>query len=104
MGSLPMQTLPTRATCAGLLAAAALGGATAHADSSPAPDRVSLWLGGYYANADRALDATSHSEDLSTGRVHLATGEDSVGRARLDLLLWDHHGFTFDHYKLDRSS
>ncbi len=104
MPSLPMELAFAKALGVGLLTAAALGAAPARADSSPALDRVSLLLGGYYAQADLALEATSRTADLATGPVHLATGEDSVGRARLDLLLWDHQGLTFDYYSLDHSS
>lgn len=86
------------ALCAlGLLAASP----AAFADPSPALDRVSIWLGGSYLNTDAHLKADSG--DLSTGRLDLGSGHESVARARLDLLLFDSQGFTFDYYRLSRS-
>lgn len=74
------------------------------ADPSPALDRVSLWLGGYYTHADLSIEARGRSTDLTTGRVDLTNGHESVGRARLDMLIGDSQGLTFDYYSLSHSS
>ena len=79
----------------------------AFADTSPALDRVSIWLGGYYANTETEIGARDRSGQLS-GHVSL---EDDLGfrdtktvpRARVDFLLGDHQGFSFDYYSIDRS-
>jgi hypothetical protein len=79
----------------------------AFADKSPALDRVSIWLGGYYANNDTTLGAASKDNAIN-GHVNL---EDDLGfkkhkvtpRARLDFLIGDSQGFSFDFYRVDRS-
>jgi len=87
-----------------LPAAAILATPVAFADSSPALDRVSLWLGGYYANTDVELGARLREGNIGTGKVDLATGHETVGRARLDFLVLDSQGFSLDYYTLDHSS
>ena len=89
---------------AGLFTAAALASATAFADPAPALDRVSLWLGGYYADTELSIEAHSRDDSLSTGRVDVTGGHATVGRARLDLLLWDSQGLTLDYYSLSHAS
>lgn len=92
------KTLP--ALCAlGLLAT----GTTAFAEPSPALDRISVWLGGSYLNTDVQLEASDRSGDFSTGKLDLGGGDEKVARARLDLLLFDTQGFTFDYYSLSHS-
>jgi hypothetical protein len=76
----------------------------AFADPSPALDRVSVWLGGYHANTDIALNAITDLGNASTGTVHLASGRETVGRARIDFLFFDNQGLSFDYYTLSRSS
>lgn len=85
-------------------AALAAGSLAGHAAPAPALDRVSLWLGGYYTHTDLGIAAESRDLGLSTGDVDLNSGHEIVGRARLDLLLGDHHGLTFDYYSLSHSS
>jgi len=76
-----------------------------HADDvSPALDRASLWLGGYYANTTLKLEAEADHGRVDTGELKLARGRDAVGRARIDLLLFDRQGLSFDWYTLGRSS
>ena len=84
--------------------ALALFSTPALADPSPALDRVSLWLGGYYLNTDVALKASTPGGELSTGKLDLAEGHETVGRARLDFLFLDNQGFTFDYYTLSHST
>lgn len=77
--------------------------AVAHADSQ-ALDPVSIWLGGYYANTEVNLDAKTRDGNLSTGKIQLEEGDDTVGRARLDVLLFGSQGLEFDYYTLSHSS
>lgn len=88
----------------GVFASIALASTAAVADPSPALDRVSLWLGGYYTNTDVTIDAQSHQAGVSSGRVDLAQGHETIGRARLDVLFWDTQGLTFDYYSLGHTS
>jgi len=92
-----------RSLRAGSLVALALASSSAWAESL-ALDPVSIWLGGYYANTELELEAKTHDVDVPTGRVDLDTGHDTVGRARLDFVLFDTQGLTFDYYALSRSS
>lgn len=93
-----IQSLP--ALCAlGLLSASPC----AFAEASPALDRISVWLGGSYLNTDVQLEAGDRSGDLSTGKLDLGSGHESAARARLDLLLFDTQGFTFDYYTLSHT-
>lgn len=83
----------------------ALAASQACAEDSLALDPVSVWLGGYYANTEVNVDAKTHSSpDLSTGKIQLEEGDDTVGRARLDVLLFGSQGLQFDYYTLDHSS
>ncbi|MEP7041708.1 MAG: hypothetical protein ABI843_01520 [Dokdonella sp.] len=95
------RTTALRSAC--MLALAAVSPA-AFADPSPALDRVSLWLGGYYLDTDVALKASTPAGDISTGKVDLESGHETVGRARLDFLLFDNQGLTFDYYTLSHST
>ncbi len=82
----------------------ALASPLAFAGDSLALDPVSIWLGGYYANTEVNIDAKTHNPDLSTGKLQLEEGNDTVGRARLDVLLFGTQGLQFDYYTLDHSS
>lgn len=88
-----------------LLAAtiASCAASLAHAESR-ALDPASLWLGGYFTNADFTLRASTDAGNLDTGRVDLASGHETLGRARLDLVFWESQGLTFDYYAFGRSS
>jgi hypothetical protein len=89
------------------LIALAAASSAAFADHSPALDRVSIWLGGYYADNDTTLGASSKDGSIR-GHANL---EDDLGfskhktvpRARMDFLLGDSQGFSFDFYRIDRS-
>jgi hypothetical protein len=80
--------------------------AAACADPSPALDRVSIWLGGYYANSDVSIRGLTNNGniDIDTGDVRLENGHEGVGRMRVDFLIWDSQGFTLDYYTLNHSS
>jgi hypothetical protein len=90
-----------------LLAVSGLGwSGAAMAQHSPALDRVSVWLGGYYAQSDTALRAGT--ADASTrGEVNL---EDDLGfdkrawspRLRANFLIGDSQGISVDYYRYRR--
>jgi len=85
----------------------ALASTAALADQSPALDRASLWVGGYYTHMNTVIGASDKSGD-NYGSVDL---EHDLGfathrttpRARLDFLIGDHQGFSFDYYNAHRS-
>lgn len=96
-----------RRTCQGMaLVSMGLASTAALADKSPALDRFSLWLGGYYANADTDLGA--NYRHLARGTVNFEDDlkfpdHKTVPRVRFDFLIGDSQGFSFDYYRLDRS-
>lgn len=67
-------------------------------------DPVSIWLGGYYANTEVDVKANSNDGNLATGHVNLEEGDETVARARLDVLLFGTQGLEFDYYTLSHSS
>lgn len=79
----------------------------AFADMSPALDRASIWLGGFYSDTDTRIGASDKSGQYS-GTFGL---EDDLGfqkhkavpRARLDFLIGDHQGFSFDFFGVNRT-
>jgi len=95
-------TLRTLSTAS--LAAFAFASTAAWADKPLPLDNVSVWLGGYYANTEVDLDAKTRAGDLSTGRLELDEGHETVGRARVDFLLFNTQGIEFDYYTLDHSA
>lgn len=94
--------MPSPAAAAAAFATV-LSATAAHAESR-ALDPASLWLGGYFANADLAIRASTAAGDVDTGRVDLASGHETLGRARLDLVFWESQGLMFDYYSVGRSS
>jgi hypothetical protein len=79
----------------------------AFADVSPALDRFSLSLGGYYANTDTTLGAADKNGQIG-GHVNLENDlglEDhkTVPRVKLDFLIGDHQGFSFDYFSINRA-
>lgn len=76
----------------------------AMAEGSLALDPVSIWLGGYYANTEVDVAAKGNPIDASTGQIKLAQGDETVARARLDVLLFGTQGLEFDYYSLDHST
>ena len=79
------------------------------AQQSPALDRVSLWLGGYYSNND--TDLSVHGRNAYSGIDGKLNFEDDLGlkkhsvdpRVRADFLLGDSQGFSFDYYQIHRN-
>jgi len=97
-----------RSTCLHLvLACGACASGAAAAQHSPALDRASLWIGGFYAAGDTTLHART-LDGSNFGNVHL---EDDLGfrrrawtqRLRADFLVGDSQGFTFDFYRYRRA-
>lgn len=77
------------------------------AQTSPALDRASLWIGAFYSDTETRIGASDRS-----GRYGDDVGlEDDLGfqrhkavpRARFDFLLGDHQGFSFDFFGIDRT-
>lgn len=90
----------SRISCGFALAIACCG--VAHAAPSPALDRISVWLGGSNFDTSATLESTTTSAG-SIGKLDLGKGNQSVARARLDLLVFDSQGFSFDYYGLSRT-
>lgn len=93
-----------------LVTLTALGSAPAFADPSPALDRVSIWLGAFYSDTQTQIGATGRSGLISGYNGHFSLENDlgfqehkAVPRARLDFLIGDHQGFSFDFFGIDRS-
>ena len=76
---------------------------SARSETPPALDRVSIWLGGYYANTDIDFSAQSNRYNLSTGKLKYDVGNVALPRARLDMLIGDSQGLSFDYYRFKRS-
>lgn len=74
---------------------------SAHAQS-PALDRISVWVGGSDLDTKATLESSVRSVG-SLGKLDLGEGNQSIARARLDLLLFDTQGFSFDYYSLSRT-
>lgn len=80
----------------------------ASAQQSPALDRVSLWLGGYYSRDETRLSAEGDGPYAGIqGELgfenDLGFKDHSVDpRARFDFLLGDSQGFSFDYYRIHR--
>jgi hypothetical protein len=90
-----------------------LASGTALADSgsdpgmSPALDRISLWLGGYYADTSTTIGAGLNRVNVN-GSLNLQRdlgfpSHQVVPRVRFDFLLGDSQGFSFDYYQIDQS-
>jgi hypothetical protein len=94
---------PTASAAIGCALLASMSSA-AMAEDSLALDPVSIWLGGYYANTEVGLDAKARGIDADTGKITLAEGDETVARARLDVLLFGSQGLEFDYYSLDHST
>ncbi|MDI3261483.1 MAG: hypothetical protein QJR11_01580 [Fulvimonas sp.] len=92
------------------LALSGLASANVHAEKSPALDRISLWVGGYYSNNDTDLSVRGRGDYAGVGgKVNF---EDDLGldkhstnpRVRADFLLGDSQGFSFDFYQINRDN
>jgi hypothetical protein len=89
-------------------AASAMASPAVCAQQSPALDRVSLWLGGYYARNDTTISV--QGSGANAGIAGELSFEDDLGfrkhnldpRARLDFLIGDSQGFSFDYYQIHR--
>src|SRR5690242_16561089 len=98
------RVLSALATAAASIAASS----AASAQPSPALDRLSIWLGGYYASNDTTV--TAQGSGTFAGIAGKLSFENDLGfekhnvnpRARLDFLLGDSQGFSFDYYQIHR--
>lgn len=86
--------------------------AAADGDASPARplDKTSVWLGGFQARSDTTISANGRFQEYSAaGRVNL---EDDLGldqvqpvsHARLDFLVGEAQGFSFEYFGYRRSN
>jgi hypothetical protein len=96
-----------RAGGAAVFISLALASSASMAQQSPALDRVSVWLGGYYAKTDTNIGASDPSGQYK-GNVNLEhdlgfQDHKTVPRARLDFLIGDSQGFSFDYYSVNKS-
>jgi hypothetical protein len=90
-----------------LMAPLLLASTASFADMSPALDRFDLSLGGYYADTSTTIGAGLNRYPLS-GSVNLERDlgfEDrkTVPIVKLDFLIGDHQGFSFDYFSINRS-
>jgi hypothetical protein len=74
---------------------------------SPALDRFSLSLGGYYADNSTSIGAGLNQYDVH-GNLNLQHDlgfpqHEVVPRVRFDFLLGDSQGFSFDYYRIEQS-
>lgn len=77
----------------------------AHAEPSPALDRVSIWLGGFQADIDGYLSLRDPGNNVDTGDQQILSGDKTVQRAKLDWLIMDSQGFSVDYFRInDKSS
>jgi hypothetical protein len=99
--------LMRRAGGAVVFASLALASTASMAQQSPALDRVSVWLGGYYAKTDTNIGASDNTGQFK-GNVNLEhdlgfQDHKTVPRVRLDFLIGDSQGFSFDYYSVNKS-
>ncbi|QDD65537.1 hypothetical protein EJD96_15905 [Herbaspirillum seropedicae] len=69
----------------------------AHADPSPALDRVSLSAGGYYVNPTFNVQANTRYGSADSGDID--RNRTTLPRLRAELLLGDSHGLSFDYFR-----
>ncbi|AMP15729.1 hypothetical protein [Collimonas pratensis] len=78
-----------------------LSSMNAFADPSPALDRFSLSVGGYYVQPTFNIGVNTDYGRAETG--DLKRDHATLGRIRSDLLLGDHQGLAFDYYRYSNS-
>jgi len=74
----------------------------AHADPSPALDRVGIWVGAYYPDTKIDFSVRENSTGLDSGPLKFDAGNATLPRARLELLFLDSQGLSFDYYRFKR--
>lgn len=90
------------------LLALGLASTSALAQQSPALDRFNLAVGGFYSGNGTTIGASDRTRQFY-GQTNLENDlgfekHKSEPRVRLNVLLGDHQGFSFDYYRIDRSS
>lgn len=71
--------------------------AAAMADPSPALDRLSVSVGGYYVDPTFRVGVNTPEGRADTG--DLERDHTTLGRVRAEVLLFDHQGLSFDYYR-----
>lgn len=92
-------TVATAVKAAMLMTAMAAG--AAHADPSPALDRMSISAGGFYAEPKIHVGA-----DTRYGRVDTPDekiDDETLPRVKAELLIGDSHGISVDYFRYDKS-
>lgn len=69
----------------------------AHAEPSPALDRFSLSVGGYYVDPSFNIKANTRYGTADTGDIDRS--RTTLPRVRAELLLGDSHGLSFDYFR-----
>jgi hypothetical protein len=92
--------------CRLLVVAGLIYSGAALAQHSPALDRVSIWLGGYYARSDTTLRAGAPDGSIQ-GDVNLENDlgfrkHDGSPRLRANFLIGDSQGISIDYYRYRR--
>ena len=86
-------SLPRALVAIGILTCAGWSANARCSDTSQALDRVSVWLGAYYPQAEYDLHGLVGGEPA---HLNLDSGRDTIGRARFDFLVFERQGLTFD--------
>lgn len=89
----------TRGLLAGALAASCGGVAAA---PSIALDRVGIWLGEYLPTVDASISARLNPVDVGRGHAALRSRDETLPRARLEVLVGDRNGLAFDYTRFAR--
>lgn len=106
---MPRRRLPRATFMLSIAVALGAASAAASAQHSPALDRASIWVGGYYSNNETIL--TAQGEGVAEGISGQLNFEDDLGfrerttdpRVRLDFLIGDSQGFSFDYFQIHRN-
>jgi len=106
-----MHTIPPAVRRLALVLAFLASGAAIAGEGDARPlDRTSIWLGGFHARSDTTLTATARFQGLSTSaslNLEDDLGLDDVqpvSHARVDFLLGESQGFSFEYFGYRRSN
>jgi hypothetical protein len=72
---------------------------SAWADPSPALDRASISVGGFYVDPTFKLGVNTPYGRTDSGDIN--RDRTTLGRVRAEVLLFDHQGLSFDYYRYD---
>lgn len=72
------------------------------AESSPALDPVSVWLGAYRPDTKVDFSVRDRASGIDSGKLKFDAGDVTLPRARVDVLLFGSQGLSFDYYRFKR--